>query len=161
MSPELFDAGLVGPEAAASEQRGLVKPDQVAALGGSRLLDGSDHGDVQALVEHFVEGRFRATQRLGGAQDDRAVWRHEGGVEDEDRVRKSVVRGRDPLDLGARPFDVMREEVVLVSQPGGVRTVSVVPEFRIGLEGRAARTAHRDAAQGGHHGAHAEVHRGA
>ena len=135
-----------------------VEPGQVAALRGPRLLDGTDYGDVQPVVKRFVERHFGDAQRLGGTQDDRAVRRHEGGVEDEDGIRKAVVRGGDPLDLGARMLDVARQEVVLVGQPGGVQPPGVVPELRVGFERRGPRPAHREAAQGSHHAPDSETH---
>ena len=68
---QLVNTTLVGPDAAANDQRLCVQPDRIAAFDGARLHDLPDDGNTERLQRLLVQRRFRLAQRFAHVEDHR------------------------------------------------------------------------------------------
>ena len=111
-------AGLVRPVAETDEQRSLVEPDQVAALGARGLVEARRHRHARPREIETERFRFAASTRLPGPKQDRAVVCDQRRVVDVDRVG-IVLHGRLGQDnLGSGAGKQLAEGFVFVCDPG-------------------------------------------
>ena len=148
---QLLDPGLRRAEAAPRRQRPLVQPHQIATFDRAGPFNVPDHRHPEPMVEFPMKGHLPAPQHLAGPKQDRTPGRHEGGIEDEDRIGEAVICRRDPFDPGARVRHAFGEGIVLARQPIRVEGPRVVPERGVGLKGRRAGPAHCYEAKRRHH----------
>ena len=111
---ELADALVVRPVAAPDEERALVEPEAVSALGQSRSLKARCDGHArfdEVRAEHLD---LASPPLLARPEEHCALVRHERGVVDVDRIRIEPLRGLGDDDLGSGIREQLSEGGVLV-----------------------------------------------
>ena len=118
---ELGGARLVRPVAEADDQRPLVEPERVTALGkrGRGQLGGNrDAGRLEVGPQRLD---LAPSGLLSRPQEDRARVRDERGIEDVNRVGVPVGDLRGDDDLGSGLLQCLAKTFVLVRDPLNVR----------------------------------------
>src|SRR6266536_5454719 len=114
-------AGLVRPVAEPHEQRSLVEPDQIAALGEGRRVKPS--GDRNSRPRELDAERLGlgAAPWLPGPEQHGALVRDQHRVEDVDRVRVALHGRLGEDDLGPGAGEQLAESLVLARDCHRVR----------------------------------------
>ena len=114
---ELADAVVVRPIAASDEERALVEPERVTALGRFRALD--SRGDRHARLDEVRADHLdlAAPSFLTRPEEQRALVGDERRVVDVDRVRIEALRRLRHDDLCPRVREQLPESRVLVLHP--------------------------------------------
>ncbi len=135
---EALDARVVRPVASADEQRALVEPDRVAALGGrgEAQLAGQGHACLHEVDAHLLG--FAAATFLAGHEEHGARIGDEGGIVRVDGVRIRAAAGLTENDFRASLLEKRAKCLVLGLRTGrvGLRPPAVGAPGRPGARRR-------------------------
>ena len=151
------DRGRVRPVADADEERALVEPDGIAALGAHRVCELGSHGHVGRRERRRDRGRLASPLLLAGPEEHSAPRADQHRVVDVDRVWIARVVPGDH-DLGAGRLEDPAQQLVLGSRSSMIRSrVPAVLAPALGVLGERRphehaleTTGHRLRAEAGH-----------